>query len=120
MVLKVHTGRGSPNYTWHRWQRPLVYGYFARLQGLQQSGARATGADSAAGFAHVARRLCHQFPWLPGSAAALGLLMYDTFISKGAAPSKTKDRSRVIQVALVHPYLRCDCCSKLLQSVVSH
>lgn len=78
-------------------------GYFDCLQGLQQSGARSTDADMAPGCAHVARRLCHQFPWLPGSAAALGLALHDTFISKGAAPSKTKDRTLVIQVGAGHP-----------------
>lgn len=77
-------------------------GYFDCLQGPQQSRARGTNADMAPGCAHVARRLCHQFPWLPGSAAALGLALHDTFISKGAAPSKTKDRSLVIQVRTGH------------------
>lgn len=75
------------------------------LQGLQESGASGTGADLTPGGAHVARRLCHQFPWLPGSAAALGLALHHTLILEGTAPSKTRDCTRIIQVGLVLPAL---------------
>ena len=68
-----------------------------------QSGASATGADMAPECSHVARRLCHQFPWLPGSAAALGLALHDTLITKGAAPSKAKNRTFIIQVGPGYP-----------------
>ena len=90
------------------------------LQGLQESGACGTGADLTPGVAHVARRLCHQFPWLPGSAAALGLALHHTLILEGSAPSKTMDRTRIIQVglALSAPGLRCVCLRKQAQAVI--
>ena len=57
-------------------------------------------ADASGKFSltHLGRRMYHQFPWLPDSCAALGLTLYDQLITKGAWPSKTKDRTLVAQV----------------------
>ena len=65
----------------------------------------------AAERAHVARRLCHQFPWLPDCGAALGLALYDHLIMKAVAPSKSKDRTLVIQVGFEHPVIGWFCFS---------
>ncbi|KAL3133073.1 hypothetical protein ABBQ38_006975 [Trebouxia sp. C0009 RCD-2024] len=52
----------------------------------------------AAGKALVGRRLCHQFPWLPQSAAAMALIVHHHLIAKGPPPGKAKDRTLIIQV----------------------
>ena len=43
--------------------------------------------------------MCHQFPWLPDSCVALGLVLHDHLIARGTSPSKTKDRTLIIQVS---------------------
>lgn len=71
-----------------------------------QSLAHLEGScTDAAGMALVGRRLCHQFPWLPHSAAALALAVHAQSVARGPSPSKTKDRTRVVQVQSVPQYL---------------
>lgn len=43
--------------------------------------------------------MCHQFPWLPDSCVALGLALHERLIGRGTSPSKTKDRTLIIQVS---------------------
>ena len=43
--------------------------------------------------------MCHQFPWLPDCCVALGLALHEHLIGRGTSPSKTKDRTLIIQVS---------------------
>ncbi|KAL0025266.1 hypothetical protein WJX77_012112 [Trebouxia sp. C0004] len=63
---------------------------FAEDQSLAESVCPASS--------HLGRRMCHQFPWLPDSCVALGLALHDCLIVSGTSPSKTKDRTLIIQV----------------------
>ncbi len=66
---------------------------FHELQSL------AKGVSSASALSHLGRRMCHQFPWLPDSCVALGLALHERLIGGGSSPSKTKDRTLIIQVS---------------------
>ena len=59
---------------------------------------------------HLGIRMHHKFPWDPDSCAALGLALYQQHICQGTTPSKTKDRTAVIQVLSCILYVASDHC----------
>lgn len=66
------------------------------LCGLQ---SLAKSVSTASALSHLGRRMCHQFPWLPDFCVVLGLALHERLISRGTGPSKTKDRTLIIQVS---------------------
>ncbi len=68
-------------------------------QTLCELQSLARSLSSASALTHLGRRMCHQFPWLPDSCVALGLALHERLISRGSSPSKSKDRTLIIQVS---------------------